>query len=207
MRGRKMILKKIISVAVCSIVLSACSYNITRDDGGISKTYTVLSLSESLANSQVDRLYQADLEAHTTARKAEEEKAQEEREEKKCEADEKRKAIEKKRKLKIDFEREIADTSCSKEKWSRYTFGGYYKRLSNEYKITPYETIYGDSYATRNIPQATRWEALENHSKYVVYHFSEAEKEICDNEKDKDKKAALFNKIVEKDYRCYNLLK
>lgn len=174
-------------------------HTIKRSDQGIYKEYTVIELFRSDAEVKADELYAQDVAIYKAEQQAKEDakKAQELQWKREEEAEY--------AKLKKDFDKEMADTKCYKEKWTRYEFGEYFQGLANKHNISAYDVIFGDQYTKRNINPYIQAEAMDNYLRYAVRHFSKAESAVYN--KDENKRKQLFNKIVKKDYSCYLKLK
>lgn len=101
---------------------------------------------------------------------------------------------------------------CDRAFWTRYEFGGYFQELADENKITPYEVVFGDAYARRNISRALWNEAKTNFFNYWITHMPRpaqammGQKFPTEQEYDANQKA-VFNASIKRDYECYRKLK
>lgn len=110
--------------------------------------------------------------------------------------------------IKNDFEKEMSDKNCNKDLWLKYKWGNIFQTEANEAKITPFDIIYGDPYTTRNI-EAGLLIALKNgFIDYASTWFTPTEFEMFSaTEIGSKQRKDIFNRIVKKDYNCYNKLK
>ncbi|MCM1324469.1 MAG: hypothetical protein NC218_10115 [Acetobacter sp.] len=191
--------KTILTVLLCC----SCTFYMHRENDEISKDYEIIASNPWSASFEADKRFQDDfkqflIDKNEQEKKKIEQKKQEEEEEKRDEL--------RRRQLENEFNKDLRDGKCSKAKWNKYEFGNYYKKLSRQYNINPYEIIWGDAYTTRNINYLTKLNILENSISYIR-HFSEAEIYMYTKNEDKYEKQKIFNKIVEKDNNCYLKLK
>lgn len=110
--------------------------------------------------------------------------------------------------IKNDFEKEMSDKNCNKDLWLKYKWGNIFQTEANEAKITPFDIIYGDPYTTRNIEYNLLIALQDGFINYVTTSFTPVEKEMFfATESGSQQRKTVFNKIVKKDYNCYNKLK
>ncbi len=111
-----------------------------------------------------------------------------------------------------DYRTFLKTNKCEKKNWSRYEFGRYFQELASKNKIAPYDVMWGDAYARRNISSFLLKEINDNFFKYIAYHMPEPisrkfnQEFPTEEEKEKNAKA-VFNTSIKRDYGCYKKLK